>query len=104
MAIFPVSSTNSCGRAQSSPRFAPAKATARYMAPVSRKRKPSRSASARATVLFPAPAGPSRVTIIRSIVDQRVLAENGVGSVVRLTWDVNGATLEAGQFTPIDGG
>src|SRR5690606_11109797 len=34
------------------------------MAPVSRKQKPSRSATARATLLLPAPAGPSMVTII----------------------------------------
>src|SRR3954469_14837598 len=39
-----------------------ARVTARYMAPVSRNRHPSRSASRRATVLLPAPAGPSMVT------------------------------------------
>ena len=38
--------------------------SARYIAPVSRYRKPSRSASLRATVLLPAPAGPSIATII----------------------------------------
>ncbi len=37
----------------------PASPTARYIAPVSRYVKPSRSATARATVLLPAPAGPS---------------------------------------------
>ncbi len=36
--------------------------TARYIAPVSRSRQPRRPASRRATVLLPAPAGPSIVT------------------------------------------
>ena len=36
----------------------------RYIAPVSRYVKPSASAAARATVDFPAPAGPSIATII----------------------------------------
>ena len=45
--------------AGSSPRSAVASATARYIAPVSRYVKPSRCATARATVDFPAPAGPS---------------------------------------------
>ena len=36
-----------------------ASATARYIAPVSRYVKPSRAATARATVDLPAPAGPS---------------------------------------------
>src|SRR5262249_24400236 len=43
---------------------AKASATARYIAPVSRNSKPSRSASFRATVLFPDPAGQSIVTIM----------------------------------------
>src|SRR6185436_19536360 len=38
--------------------------SARYMAPVSRYRKPSRRASIDATVLFPEPAGPSIATIM----------------------------------------
>ena len=42
-----------------------ARVTARYIAPVSRSRQPSRSASSRATVLLPAPAGPSIVTTRR---------------------------------------
>src|SRR4051812_28286751 len=37
-------------------------AIARYMPPVSTRRYPSREASRRATVLLPAPAGPSIVT------------------------------------------
>jgi hypothetical protein len=37
------------------------------MAPVSRKRNPSRAANPRAAVLFPAPAGPSMVTIMVGI-------------------------------------
>ena len=43
----------------SSPRRSAANVTARYIAPVSRYSSPSRSARARPTVLFPAPAGPS---------------------------------------------
>jgi hypothetical protein len=39
-------------------------ATARYMAPESRYVQPSAWATARATVLFPAPAGPSMATSI----------------------------------------
>src|SRR5438067_815222 len=41
-----------------------ASVTARYMAPVSRKSKPRRRASARAALLLPAPAGPSTVMIM----------------------------------------
>ena len=41
-----------------------ARATARYMAPVSRYSNPSRLASPRAAVLFPDPAGPSIVMIM----------------------------------------
>src|SRR4051794_26128532 len=44
-----------------------ARAMVRYMAPVSRKSKPSRSATLRATVDLPVPAGPSIVTIMRGI-------------------------------------
>src|SRR5262245_18674383 len=43
-----------------------ASVTARYMAPVSRNRKPRRTARARAALLFPDPAGPSMVMIIVS--------------------------------------
>ena len=42
-----------------------ASATARYMAPVSTRTKPSTSARRRATVLLPAPAGPSMATMGR---------------------------------------
>ena len=42
-----------------------AKVTARYIAPVSSNRQPRRSAKRLATVLFPAPAGPSIVTTRR---------------------------------------
>lgn len=42
-----------------------ASATARYIAPVSRNWKPSRSARRRAAVLLPLPAGPSMVTIMK---------------------------------------
>ena len=52
-------SARSAIAAASSSRPAAASATARYIAPVSRYVKPSRSATARATVDFPAPAGPS---------------------------------------------
>jgi hypothetical protein len=41
-----------------------ASVTHRYIAPVSRKKKPKASASLSETELFPAPAGPSIVTII----------------------------------------
>jgi hypothetical protein len=46
-------------RAGSPPRSIRASATQRYIAPVSRYVKPSRSAAARATLDLPAPAGPS---------------------------------------------
>ena len=45
-------------------RRAPARATLRYIAPESRYVKPSAWATARATVDFPAPAGPSIATTI----------------------------------------
>src|SRR5438132_10699426 len=45
------------------PRCCAASATARYIAPVSRKRYPSRSATSAPIVLFPAPAGPSIATV-----------------------------------------
>src|SRR5947199_10428248 len=60
LAICPIDSTSS---APSFRRNA-ANATARYIAPVSRNAKPSRSAKRRAMLLFPAPAGPSMATII----------------------------------------
>ena len=41
--------------------------TARYIAPVSSSRHPRRSASSLATVLLPAPAGPSIVTTLRIV-------------------------------------
>ena len=47
------------GRPASMPRSRAAQATARYMAPVSRRSRPSRSARARETVDLPEPAGPS---------------------------------------------
>ena len=43
--------------------------TARYKAPVSRNLKPSLVASVRATVLLPAPAGPSMATMERALTD-----------------------------------
>ena len=56
----------SATRAGSSPRSSAASATARYIAPVSRYVNPSRSATARATLDLPAPAGPSMaMTMIR---------------------------------------
>src|SRR5437667_7481363 len=45
------------------PRCCAASATARYIAPVSRKRYPIRSATSAPIVLFPAPAGPSIATV-----------------------------------------
>ena len=56
------SSLSRSTRAQSA-----ASVTARYIAPVSSRRQPSRSASVRATVLLPAPAGPSIVTTRRMV-------------------------------------
>ena len=53
---------------KSTPARSAAKVTARYIAPVSSNRQPSRSANLRATVLLPAPAGPSIVTTRRMIV------------------------------------
>ena len=40
-------------------------ATARYIAPVSTYKYPSLAAIRRASVLFPAPAGPSMATVMR---------------------------------------
>src|SRR5438445_634374 len=45
------------------PRRRAASATARYIAPVSKKRYPRRSATSAPIVLFPAPAGPSIATV-----------------------------------------
>src|SRR6185436_17467253 len=59
--------------ARSRPRSRAASVTARYIAPVSRKRNPRRRASSRAALLFPAPAGPSIVTIIMFGVEGRAL-------------------------------
>src|SRR6266540_3428260 len=50
---------------RSTPFCSASQVSARYMAPVSRYRKPRRPARLRATVLLPAPAGPSMATIIR---------------------------------------
>ncbi len=61
-ATMPATSVASAG---SMPRRRAAKVTARYMAPVSRYSRSSRSASRRATVDFPEPAGPSMaITLI----------------------------------------
>src|SRR5215211_2446300 len=70
----PSSSTRSPTRMSARPaisaacssRPAEASATARYIAPVSRYVNPSRSATARATVDFPAPAGPSMAITMAS--------------------------------------
>src|SRR4051794_37379912 len=51
-------------RAATSAGSPPASATARYIAPVSRYVKPRRSATARATVDLPVPAGPSMAMTI----------------------------------------
>ena len=62
-----LSSTRSPAKAMSSEAgstVGPARATLRYIAPESRYVKPSAFASARATVDFPAPAGPSIATTI----------------------------------------
>src|SRR5687768_11526410 len=53
------------------------------MAPVSRNSKPRRRARPLAAVLFPAPAGPSMVTIIR--VTQRRAARRQPAGVLRIT-------------------
>ena len=53
--------------ARSIPARIAARVTARYIAPVSSSRQPSRSARSRATVLLPAPAGPSIVTTFRIV-------------------------------------
>ena len=58
--------TPSAIAAASSSRPAAASATARYIAPVSRYVNPSRSATARATVDLPAPAGPSMAITMAS--------------------------------------
>jgi hypothetical protein len=47
-----------------------ARPTQRYIAPVSRYVKPSRCATARATVDFPAPAGPSMAMTMPSTIDE----------------------------------
>src|SRR5439155_19361145 len=57
-------SATACSSSRSTPCCCASHVTARYIAPVSRYRKPRRSARRRATVLFPAPAGPSMATII----------------------------------------
>src|SRR3954452_15853055 len=82
---LPTSMSTSRARSPASPGLSTSdRATARYMAPESRYEKPTFSASARATLLLPAPAGPSMATTMRgslSARDQRahVGLEAGVG-------------------------
>src|SRR5205085_3222930 len=59
---------------QSTPACFAASATLRYIAPVSTSTNPSASARRRATVLFPAPAGPSIATMGRA----RAVTTNGL--------------------------
>src|SRR6185312_825426 len=63
--------------ARSTPRRANATATARYIAPVSRKSNPNCSARCRAAVLLPEPAGPSIVTIMLEGIVRRAGKEQG---------------------------
>ena len=68
------SPTSMSSRAATSAGGSPARAasaTQRYIAPVSRYVKPSRSATARATVDLPAPAGPSMAMTMRRQRDER---------------------------------
>ena len=61
-------STMASVSAKSTSRYIAANATDRYMAPVSRYSSPSRSASRRATVDLPDPAGPSMaITLMEPI-------------------------------------
>src|SRR3954447_15329024 len=72
--------------AGSSPDSSVPSATQRYIAPVSRYVKPSRSATARATVDLPAPAGPSMAITMALRLDElaQVGLEAGVGDGRRL--------------------
>ncbi len=67
------------------PRRSAATATARYIAPVSMYRNPSRRATSRATVLFPDPIGPSIAIAIASrlcVTASRI--RGGHGALLRL--------------------
>ena len=68
MWLVRATSTMASVSARSTPRAMTAKATDRYIAPVSKYSNPNRSASRRATVDFPDPAGPSMAMTLTSLI------------------------------------
>src|SRR5438477_4610752 len=80
MRICRASAARRSASLESMPRRRAASATARYIAPVSRKVYPRRSATSAPIVLFPAPAGPS-IAIVRGVTATLVVGPHFVSQL-----------------------